>query len=44
MKNPLTGKIYDEMAGMIPYLELIIAVPVFLISLGILSMLFQDNS
>ena len=30
MKNILTGRIYDEMDGMIPYLELIIAGPVFL--------------
>lgn len=36
MRNILTGRIYEEMDGMIPYLELIIAGPTFLILLVIL--------
>ena len=36
MKNLLTGQTYDEMDGMIPYLELIIAGPIFLVLLILL--------
>jgi hypothetical protein len=36
MSNILTGKRYDEMDGMIPYLEVIVAGPIFLVLLVIL--------